>query len=110
MKATTLAWTLAAVMALSESASQALTIETVPVGNPGNEGEVQSQGTFGAVSYAYRIGKFEVTNNQYTEFLNAVAATDTHGLYSSLMGSEAGGGGRKNITTVECRANVILHK
>jgi len=62
-----------------------ITIDTVPVGNAGNAGEEQSQVTFGAVSYDYRIGKYEVTIGQYTEFLNAVAATDTYGLYNTSM-------------------------
>ncbi|MHC4985628.1 MAG: formylglycine-generating enzyme family protein [Planctomycetota bacterium] len=42
-------------------------------------------GNHGAVGYAYRIGKFEVTTGQYTEFLNAVAATDTYELYHASM-------------------------
>lgn len=29
------------------------------VGNPGNAGEVQTQGTFGGVPYTYRISKHE---------------------------------------------------
>ena len=34
-------------------------IELVTIGNPGNAND---QGGFGAVNYAYSIGKFEVTN------------------------------------------------
>jgi len=45
----------------------------------------------GAVDYVYRIGKFEVTTGQYTEFLNAVAATDTYGLYNTDMWSDSFG-------------------
>ncbi len=41
----------------------------------------------GGVNYGYRIGKYEVTNAQYAEFLNAVASTDTHGLYNPDMAS-----------------------
>jgi formylglycine-generating enzyme required for sulfatase activity len=33
------------------------------------------------------MGKYEVTAGQYTAFLNAVAATDTYGLYNTNMGS-----------------------
>jgi Uncharacterized conserved protein len=33
-----------------------------------------------------------VTNSQYTAFLNATAATDTHSLYNSNMGSDTHGG------------------
>ncbi len=72
----------------------AVTINTVPVGNPGNAGEIQSQGTFGAVGYNYRIGKTEVTNAQYVEFLNGVDSTgaNTLALYNGSMSSDALGG------------------
>jgi formylglycine-generating enzyme len=39
----------------------------------------------GSVAYEYQIGKYEVTESQYVEFLNAVAKTDTYGLYSPFM-------------------------
>jgi sulfatase modifying factor 1 len=69
------------------------------VGNPGNAGELSGEGAggygpdriCGAVNYDYRIGKFEVTTGQYTEFLNAVAATDTYGLYDTRMWSASNG-------------------
>jgi formylglycine-generating enzyme required for sulfatase activity len=48
---------------------------TVPVGNPGNQADTTG---YGAVAYSYKIGKYEVTNEEYAEFLNAVAKTDTH--------------------------------
>ncbi|NLS93320.1 MAG: SUMF1/EgtB/PvdO family nonheme iron enzyme [Planctomycetaceae bacterium] len=57
-------------------------LEFVEVGNPGNGADTTG---FGAVGYTYNIGKYEVTAGQYTEFLNAVAATDTHGLYYYKM-------------------------
>ena len=66
-------------------------IETVTVGNPGNAGDVQQQGVFGAVDHVYEIAKHEVTAGQYAAFLNAVAATDAHGLYSPNMGTHAQG-------------------
>jgi formylglycine-generating enzyme required for sulfatase activity len=83
-----------AVWLFSPLAAQAVTISTVPVGNPGNAGEVQSQGTFGAVAYDYRIGTTEVTNAQYAEFLNAKDATGVNSLalYDSRMTSDARGG------------------
>ncbi|MBI2825524.1 MAG: SUMF1/EgtB/PvdO family nonheme iron enzyme [Planctomycetia bacterium] len=65
--------------------ARAVTIPTVSVGNAGNAGDVQSQGTFGAVAYNYRIATHEVTVGQYADFLNAVAATDTYGLYDPNM-------------------------
>ncbi|MGQ9649803.1 MAG: SUMF1/EgtB/PvdO family nonheme iron enzyme [Phycisphaerae bacterium] len=69
--------------------------ETVPVGNPGNaaDARVMRDGTsgYGSVGYTYNIGKYEVTAGQYTEFLNAVAATDPHGLYHTGMWSTGAG-------------------
>jgi formylglycine-generating enzyme required for sulfatase activity len=68
-----------------------LEIETVSVGNPGNPGDAQMQGVFGAVDYVYAIGKYEVTAGQYAVFLDAVAATDTYALYDSRMWTRAEG-------------------
>jgi len=62
--------------------SQAVTMDWVTVGNAGNANDDTG---YGDVSDVYRIGKYEVTAGQYTEFLNAVAATDTYGLYNSDM-------------------------
>ena len=39
------------------------------------------------MDYAYNIGTYEVTTGQYVAFLNAVAATDTYGLYNINMWS-----------------------
>ena len=61
-------------------------IETVPVGNPGNTSDTHGNG-YGSVSYEYNIGKYEVSNAEYCEFLNAVATEgDPHGLYNTEMG------------------------
>jgi formylglycine-generating enzyme required for sulfatase activity len=68
----------------SISSLHAVVIDFVLVGNPGNPAD--STG-YGAVAYDYKISTHEVTNAQYAEFLNAVAQTDTHGLYSDSMGS-----------------------
>ncbi|MBW1686668.1 MAG: SUMF1/EgtB/PvdO family nonheme iron enzyme, partial [Deltaproteobacteria bacterium] len=68
-----------------------VTFDWVTVGGPGNTCETQSQGCFGAVANTYRISKFETTNAQYAEFLNAVATTDTYGLYNASMGIQLGG-------------------
>jgi formylglycine-generating enzyme required for sulfatase activity len=63
------------------------------VGNPGNAADTRyNPAGYGSVSYVYRICKHEVTNMQYTEFLNAVAATDPYGLYNTSMGSDTFGG------------------
>ena len=71
-------------LAVLATAAQAVTIETVPVGNLGNTDDTHGDG-YGGVDYAYNIGKYEVTAGQYTEFLNAVAGVDTYGLYNSNM-------------------------
>jgi formylglycine-generating enzyme len=60
------------------------TIEMVTVGNPGNAadpGNTTSPNVYGAVAEAFRIGKYEVTLDEYAAFLNAVAATDPYELY-----------------------------
>jgi formylglycine-generating enzyme required for sulfatase activity len=71
-------------------------VETVVVGNAGNAGEQsrlpnQDPNFYGAVAYGFHIGKYEVTAAQYTAFLNAVAATDTYGLYNVKMWTHAEG-------------------
>ena len=69
----------------------AVEIDWILVGDPGNGCDVQPEGCFGSVADAYRISKYETTNAQYAEFLNAVAATDTHALYDPGMNSGLGG-------------------
>lgn len=68
-------------------------LEWATVSDVGNTGQLSGGGAggigpdrvCGAVSYAYQIGKFEVTSGQYVEFLNAVAQSDTYGLYDPQM-------------------------
>ncbi len=62
-----------------------LFIDTVPVGDAGNAADNTDYGALGAVAYPYRIGTYEVTNEQYTVFLNAVAQTDDLQLYAPAM-------------------------
>lgn len=76
-------------LALAVSGHAAVTIDWVTVGDAGNGADAYG---YGAVSYSYRISKYEVTNAQYVEFLNAVAATDKHDLYNAGMGTDACGG------------------
>jgi formylglycine-generating enzyme required for sulfatase activity len=54
-------------------------MDVVPVRNPGNPNNYTG---YGSVGYSYWMGKYEVTNDQYCEFLNAVARSDTYGLYN----------------------------
>lgn len=62
--------------------------------NVGDAGNAADSNGIGAVAYDYRIGKYEVTNAQYTAFLNAVDQTGTNpnGIYKANMGSDARGG------------------
>jgi len=68
----------------------------VTVGNAGNLNDTRLPGdgtaAQGAVAYNYQIGKFDVTVAQYTQFLNAVAATDSFGLYNTGMANPASSG------------------
>ena len=72
-----------------------VTFDWATVGNPGNAADLLNSGTIpgiGSVENEYRIAKHEVTNAQYAEFLNAVAATDTNALYNAAMASDPRGG------------------
>ncbi|MBX9738217.1 MAG: formylglycine-generating enzyme family protein, partial [Phycisphaerales bacterium] len=72
-------------------ASASVSIAWSTVGNAGNAGDPGNFGG-GAVAYAYRIGTFEVTNAQYAEFLNSVAASDPTALFNANMGTDPRGG------------------
>lgn len=74
-----------------------VSINWVTVGDPGNfSGDEIATGSgpvsYGAVGYEYQIGKYEVTNAQYVEFLNAKAASDPLALYNANMASNGSGG------------------
>ena len=62
--------------------------------NDENAADLDTGSLYGAVAYAYQIGKYEVTNAQYGAFLNAVDPTGTNanGVYNSCMGSNTHGG------------------
>ena len=79
---------LAAALLLLTAPAFAVTVDWVGVANPGNAADTTG---FGSVASAYQISKYEITNAQYTEFLNAVADTDTYGLYNASMSSGPGG-------------------
>lgn len=82
-----------------------LSLQFVPVGSPYNENDTNPVYTIdgdslvatginnlGIVNSNYRISKYEITNSQYSKFLNAVALTNPYGLYdSSMSDSDAGG-------------------
>jgi formylglycine-generating enzyme required for sulfatase activity len=71
----------AAILILAASPAAAVTIATVPVGNPGNAADDTG---YGSVGYNFRMGRTEVTNAQYVEFLNAVAASDPYQLFTEV--------------------------
>ncbi|MGA2031731.1 MAG: SUMF1/EgtB/PvdO family nonheme iron enzyme [Thermoguttaceae bacterium] len=77
-----LAAAVAAAGVLSARAST-ITMAMVTVGDPGNAADTNG---YGAVSYTYQMGKYDVTTSQYAAFLNAVAQTaDPYGLYNPNM-------------------------
>ena len=99
MKAMMYAMVVAAVLVCATGA-WAVDIALVTVGDPGNDGELSGESVpggygpdrvCGAVGYVYGIGMYEVTAGQYAEFLNAVAAADTYGLYDTAMWSDPQG-------------------
>jgi formylglycine-generating enzyme len=67
-------------------ASALITIDTAWVGDAGNANDTTG---YGGVGYSYGIGKYEVTLDQYTTFLNAVATSDTYSLYNANMAANA---------------------
>ena len=81
-----------AVVAISVCTGHAVDIELVHVGNPLGAG----------VNYEYFIGKYEVTNAQWCEFLNAKARTgNPHGIYNGKMADTFGGISRDGSGTTE---------
>jgi formylglycine-generating enzyme len=79
---------------LAAQFAAAVSIDTVPIGDAGNapNENYNDLGQYGAVDHAYRIGRYEVTNSQYVEFLNAKAKSDPFSLYNTNMGTEIHGG------------------
>jgi formylglycine-generating enzyme required for sulfatase activity len=73
------------------SIANAEPLQWVTVGDPGNTADTAPVG-FGAVAASFQIMKYEFTNQQYTDFLTSVAATDPYSLYNASMGSNARGG------------------
>lgn len=74
---------LALALLLSPAPALALELDLVEVRDAGNPPDDTG---YGAVAHDYAISKYEITNAQYAEFLNAVATeTDAHGLYNPQM-------------------------
>jgi formylglycine-generating enzyme required for sulfatase activity len=68
----------------------------VTVGDPGNAADTATGSLYGSVRYDYKIGEYDVTVGQYCQFLNAVAKTDTYGLYNGDLAPMPGFQGNTN--------------
>src|SRR5271157_2332490 len=84
--------------ALLAGPAHAVTIDQVQVGNPGNAPDTSTNcfGTnCGSVGYTYYISKYDTTNAQYAEFLNAVdpGGSNTLGLWNTNMQTDTSNGG-----------------
>ena len=70
-----------ALMAMAApSRARTIVIDVSLIGEPGNAADPVTN--YGAVAYSYSMGKYDITLSQYAAFLNAVAKTDTYGLYN----------------------------
>jgi hypothetical protein len=78
----------------------AVTFDWATVGNPGNAADtlVMNKGPaadfttgYGSVGYTYQISKYDVTNSQYVQFLNAVdpAGSNTLRVFNTKMADAA---------------------
>jgi formylglycine-generating enzyme required for sulfatase activity len=72
--------------------AHAVTIDWVTVGDPGNAADTATG--YGNVYTPFQIMKYEFTNQQYTDFLNAVdpQGTNPDSIYNPSMGSNDRGG------------------
>ncbi len=82
-KSSTLLLFLVAALLASTARAGTVNISLVPVGDPGNVADPLTG--YGSVPYTYSMGEYDVTVGQYCQFLNAVAKTDTYGLYNTGM-------------------------
>jgi len=72
----------------SLQAQPLVTIETVTVGDAGNVGDTRTNiATLGkgAVGYEFLMGKYEVTIQQYAQFLNSVASVVSDGVLTNVL-------------------------
>jgi formylglycine-generating enzyme required for sulfatase activity len=75
--------TCAFVAALITSAAASVTMDWVSIGDINNIADPLTG--YGSVDHDYRIGKYEVTNAQYGEFLNAKGQSNANAIYNSNM-------------------------
>lgn len=73
---------------------------SIPLQHVAAPGHVADNTGYGSVNYYYHIGRFEVTNREYTAFLNAIAEVDTNLLWNSKMKiSRSGNSGTYTYTS-----------
>ena len=91
-------------------------MDWVSIGNVNNaadtaDGDQYNNGTqsYGAVDHAYQIGKYEVTNAQYGEFLNAKGQSNANSIYNTNMPTygitQSGTSGSFSYTVTTALAN-----
>jgi len=73
---------------LAARSAHAVTIDWVTVGDPNNPATGSG---YGSVANEYRIAKYEITIQQYTDFLNAAdpSGGNPYGIYNSSMSGES---------------------
>jgi len=72
----------------AQSVPADIVFDLITIGNPGNVPDApypDPEVKRGAVDYVYQISKYEITVEQYTDFLNHKAASDPHALYHPDM-------------------------
>ncbi|MGD0463524.1 MAG: SUMF1/EgtB/PvdO family nonheme iron enzyme [Tepidisphaeraceae bacterium] len=76
------------IVAVTSARAQA-TFSWATIGNPGNAADTATG--YGSIDYTYQISKYDVTNSQYVQFLNAVDPTGANslGLYTTGETSNA---------------------
>jgi sulfatase modifying factor 1 len=88
-KSPLLSFLFSALFSLSGAASlyaqPLVTIDTVTVGDAGNAADTTG---YGAVNYAFSIGKYEVTISQYNTFLNSVASVTSDSYIVNLWNTQ----------------------
>lgn len=67
-----------------------VTLDMATIGNPGNAGYILNG--LGAVPYSFQMSRYETTNQNYVDFLNAVGQNNPNGIYSNSMNTDTNGG------------------
>jgi formylglycine-generating enzyme len=77
---------------------RAVTLTMLPIGDVGNAIDPRPFANLGTVEYRYWLDKYDVTNAQYAEFLNAKAINaDPFGLYAADMSVNPNGGITRSV-------------